>query len=168
MFIAITDGSIDLIKRMLDVGASLRDLSYFNDNALHAVCYSQVDNGNKCEYLICCDKTLIDSVNLRGDLPLHTAALRGRSDIIDALLNHGADLNAQGHDDRTPLHMTTIGHHTRCVSRLLERGANILALERCDETAFSLARSMGYKGTSRFIFFVQFTRLGNVTKYLNL
>ena len=156
MFVAITDAPLNLMARMKDLGASLWELSSSKENALHVICYSNVETLVKCEYLIRQDKTLIDRENLRGDLPLHTAAYCGRSSICDAFINYGAELNADGCDMRTSLHMAIFGYkpyvrHRECVALLLERGVNIFARDVYDRTASELLRGKDCKGNTQFL-----------------
>ena len=152
MFIAITVGSFSLLKGMIAQGASLQNLTYLNDNALHVVCHSKIHSEEKCEYLIRYKKTLIDRVDIHGNQPLHTAACIGNSDICDVLIKNRADVNAKGFQDKTPLEMATVSNQPHCVSLLLERGANILARAEF-EIAFETANKKGFKGISQYFFF---------------
>ena len=44
--------------------------------------------------------------------PLHEAANHGFVDIVKYLLDHGADIQANGHDNTTPLHdAVCCGHY---------------------------------------------------------
>ena len=56
-----------------------------------------------------------------GDMPLHTAASAGRADVVEFLIEKGADVNARARD-RTALSMTA-GCHSDVVKVLLARGA---------------------------------------------
>ena len=44
LYITIKHGSFSLMTRMIELGASLQKLSNYDENALHAVCYSKVDS----------------------------------------------------------------------------------------------------------------------------
>ena len=62
-----------------------------------------------------------DYVPADGDMPLHTAASAGRADVVEFLIEKGADVNALARD-RTALSMTA-GCHSDVVKVLLARGA---------------------------------------------
>jgi len=62
-----------------------------------------------------------DYVPADGDMPLHTAASAGRADVVEFLIEKGADVNARARD-RTALSMTA-GCHSDVVKVLLARGA---------------------------------------------
>ncbi|KAI1636381.1 ankyrin repeat-containing domain protein [Biscogniauxia mediterranea] len=57
--------------------------------------------------------------------PLHIAAQKGRSRIVLALLQHGADHSGRDSDGLTPLIHATIGGYEEVVSLLLRHGARV-------------------------------------------
>ena len=66
----------------------------------------------------------ICTVNGWGDTPLHLAAVQGRISIMEALVRHGADINARGEHGYTPLHEAVEQDHWLAALRLLEMGAD--------------------------------------------
>ncbi len=56
--------------------------------------------------------------------PLHTAALLGNEEIVEALLSYGADVSAKDAYGRTPLHYAAAYGHQKVVFYLLLYGAN--------------------------------------------
>ena len=59
-----------------------------------------------------------------GQAPLHAAVARGHDDLVEFLLDHGANANVQNEDGNTPLHLASIGGHSGMVSVLLSRDAD--------------------------------------------
>jgi len=57
-----------------------------------------------------------------GWTPLHVAVAEGRAELVDLLLDAGADLEARTEHDRTPLHVA-LSHAPQLVDPLLARGA---------------------------------------------
>ena len=55
--------------------------------------------------------------------PLHGASIYGHVDSSHVLLDHGADVNAQGNGGWTPLHYASLWGHPRVVKLLLEHKA---------------------------------------------
>ena len=62
-----------------------------------------------------------DYVPAEGDMPLHTAASAGHADVVEFLIEKGADVNARA-GDRTALSIAA-GRHSDVVKVLLARGA---------------------------------------------
>ena len=58
-----------------------------------------------------------------GDTPLHTACVWGDIGAINLLLAGGADVNARGDQETTPLYNAVSFQHVRSVERLLRAGA---------------------------------------------
>jgi ankyrin repeat protein len=68
-------------------------------------------------------------------------------EVIQLLLNHGADVNAQKEDRWTALHLAAFNGHVQVVEVLLKRGADPHARTRKGETSFQLASSLGLDRT---------------------
>ena len=62
-------------------------------------------------------------------------------EVIQLLLDHGADVNAQKEDRWTALHLGVLFGHVQVVEVLLKRGADPHARTKKGETPFQLASS---------------------------
>lgn len=65
---------------------------------LHMAAYSSVEMTE----LLVAREAEIDARDVRGDTPLHVAACLGRTDIVQSLLDHGADPNCVNNRGYTP------------------------------------------------------------------
>lgn len=70
------------------------------------------------------DLSDVNQVGVFGEMPIHIAANRGRTDEIGALLEGGADVNASGELGNTPLHEAVMQNRIEAARLLLERGAD--------------------------------------------
>ncbi|CEP01142.1 Ankyrin repeat domain-containing protein [Plasmodiophora brassicae] len=62
----------------------------------------------------------VSALDARGSTPLHAAAEFGRTDIVEVLLDNGADINHQdSRDGRTPLHEAVAWGQEACVDMLI-------------------------------------------------
>jgi len=84
--------------------------------------------------------------------PLH-AALAGACDaaIVRALVAHGADVNANGANAYTPLHVAASRGNAEVVRFLVESGARIGAKMDDGKTPADLARDRGHPETARLL-----------------
>jgi ankyrin repeat protein len=68
-------------------------------------------------------------VEVRGNwvvaTSLHMASATGLVDVVEWLLNHGADINAEANDRWTALHYAACHSRLKAVRMLLERGADV-------------------------------------------
>ena len=81
--------------------------------------------------------------------PLHYAALKGCTEIVELLVNKGAKIDAITITGKTPLHIAIINNRTAIVEFLLNKGADINAQENHGKTplhiALHLATENNYK-----------------------
>jgi hypothetical protein len=84
------------------------------------------------------------SVAIYGGTPLHRAALNGRVQIGQCLLDLGANINARDDDRDTPLINAVMQGHVEFARMLLERGAVIDAQNNRGKTALHWAIEEGY------------------------
>jgi ankyrin repeat protein len=100
--------------------------------------------------LIEADATLLDARDADGSTPLHCAAWKGHSEVVTALLDLGADVNARnrnGHWGDTPLHAAAHGNNAPVARLLIARGADVHAVNAggrtpLGETAVHNARTV--------------------------
>ncbi|GBM77458.1 Ankyrin-3 [Araneus ventricosus] len=87
------------------------------------------------------------NVNVRSDLrfvPLHYAARGGHAEVVQFLIEKGADINAKGVDGITPLHLALEEGHNTVVDILLQHGADINAALLSGRTPLSIAIKGGF------------------------
>ena len=77
--------------------------------------------------------------------PLHEAASKNHTFVIQLLLDRGADINARDTNDQTALHKAAWSNCTSAIQLLLERGAHFNAKSIAKETALDLARLQTHK-----------------------
>ncbi|WP_349966882.1 ankyrin repeat domain-containing protein [Wolbachia endosymbiont of Armadillidium arcangelii] len=81
--------------------------------------------------------------NEDGHTPLHWAAKNNHFNIVETLLNRGANINVVDELKRTPLHLAAMEGHKDVVKILLNQGAGVNAVDRFKKTPLILA---AYKG----------------------
>jgi ankyrin repeat protein len=64
------------------------------------------------------------------DTALHKAAHKGEMDNVEAALDGGTDINAEGAQNRCAIHRAIGGGHARIVEFLIEKGADIHKVDK--------------------------------------
>lgn len=77
---------------------------------------------------------LVDLRNSRENTPLFYAIDRGSPDIVQVLLDKGADINASNVNGETPLHQAITTDNIVISNMLISRGSNIEAKDKQDNT----------------------------------
>ena len=81
--------------------------------------------------LLALDSSLIDARDADGSTPLHCAAWKGHIDAARALLDSGANVEAQNSNEHwggTPLHAAAHGNQKAIAELLIAIGANVNAM----------------------------------------
>lgn len=85
-------------------------------------------------------KVALNRTDVYGRVPLHYAAMHGRLDMMEALLNSDpSTIDMIDHDNFTPLVHTIMHGHFECVSMLLSRGARADPYKENDHIPLNLA-----------------------------
>ena len=114
-------------------------------NPLHGAAYS--GNLEVVRILIEYDPAYINARDDDGDTPLQWAS-QGRfyhkdGSVLRLLLEHGADINAQGLNGWAPLHRASYLGSLKFVRLLLEHGADVEAKDNGGKTALQVAAQYG-------------------------
>jgi len=88
---------------------------------------------------------LVRAVDSEGITPLHLAAEHGRQQIVELLLEKGADVNAKSGFKRTPLHYAASSGHEGIVGRLMAKGAELNALDSFVLSSIFMAAYNGHQ-----------------------
>lgn len=86
-----------------------------------------------------CDNMAINTINTKEETPLHIAAKLGYYEIVDHLLEAGANQHCIDNMGNTPLHNAVINKHKESVRLLLEYGCDIMARNWENQSAYALA-----------------------------
>jgi ankyrin repeat protein len=71
--------------------------------------------------------------------PLHIAVSKGDQNIVEALLEKGANVEAKDKDGYNPLHIAVTKQNQKIVEALLEKGANVEVKDNYDQTPLHIA-----------------------------
>jgi len=89
------------------------------------------DSG-KVRELLAHDPSLVNARDKDESTPLHYAAWKGHAELVDVLVDAGADLQAHNqnfHWGTTPLHAAAHGNQQHSAAALIRRGADVNAVK---------------------------------------
>ncbi len=93
---------------------------------------------NVVRSLLAADPSLIHFRDAEESTALHYAVWKGHRELVELLLESGADVNAQNANDHwgtTPLHAAAHSNNSALVKFLAEKGADLHALDLSGKTA---------------------------------
>ena len=96
--------TVGIVRQLVQAGADVTVTDSWQQTSLYWACDGGVDVKEKAEFLIRCDASLVKARTVHKNTPLHAASLKGNTAVISVLIQHGAEVNARGRFDRTPLH----------------------------------------------------------------
>ena len=151
--LAAFNGRLEITRLLLDHGANPNVENDRGLTPLHQVsrgAYSSQEHGVGIARLLLECGVNVNAQTKNLFTPLHLAALNGRLEIAQLLLDHGANASAKGSKWReTALHMASRGKYDSqdigvCISRLLlKHGVDVHAYNKYQDTALSLAAFNG-------------------------
>ena len=149
---AAVHGMFEIVKVLLDHGANPKAETERRDTALHLVSrgkYDSQEHGVGIARLLLKHSVDVHLKNTKQDTALLWAASRGRLEITQLLLDHGANPNEENAHGATPLHLVSSGeyslqeHGVSIARLLLERGANPNARQKIKYTPLHTAALHG-------------------------
>ncbi|KAH0551120.1 hypothetical protein GP486_007536 [Trichoglossum hirsutum] len=91
----------------------------------------------------------LNAEDKNGQTPLHVAARDGNHQIVQLLVDEGADMDVQAVNLQTPLHMAASNGKSEVVRVLVREGANTAMKDNNDRTPLHLASKNGDSDTVR-------------------
>jgi ankyrin len=144
-------GKLEIARLLLSHGASIDTLDKFGKTPLHDVCLGQYDSEKArvgvAQLLLECGGNV--NMQAKQQTPLHVASYFGKLDIVQLLLDHGANVDALDKFGKTPLHyISKSKNKSKAVGidvaqLLLKHGGNVNAETKNQRTPLHVASYFG-------------------------
>jgi ankyrin repeat protein len=158
---AAFEGRVEVARVLLDHGANANMVTEEGETVLHIVSrgeYDPQERGVSTARLLLERGVDVDArENKYGRTSLHNAALKGRLEVAQILLDHGANANMASDTGSTALHMVSEGEYdsqeqgVSTARLLLERGVDVNARRKDGRTSLHWAAFKGRVEVARFL-----------------
>jgi ankyrin repeat protein len=152
--LAAFDGHAAIVKLLLEKGANVNAKGFIDETALSMSIPFQGREPNPEVINLLLDVGADVNAKTRdGGFPLLSAAMAGYSDVVEALVKHGADVNERSrHEEEeeglTSLMMAAWAAHLETAKMLLKYGADADLRDANGDTAAAAAAQGGYPETA--------------------
>jgi ankyrin repeat protein len=139
LLIAATLGYSDVFNVLINVRERI---DYRNAEGINCLMIAILNNhDNLVELIIKSHALSLDTQDISGDTALIKASMLNKTNIVNLLLKHGADINIRGNYGQTALIKATIRNKTNTVRLLLRNGADKNIIDSRGYKALNYANS---------------------------
>ena len=135
---AIRNQSDSVVELLIERGADVSQRNYFNETPLHVACAVQ---SVPCAKMLL-EKSVVEltAVEEKNRTPLHFAVMSTRSsvELVELLIEKGANINASDNSGFTALHIAALNEQSQCVESLIWAGADLSATNNKSVSALSI------------------------------
>ena len=143
------DGNLSIVKMLVEAGASVRATDEYIDTCLTLA--AEKGHTKTVRYLAGLKDVDVNHAADENKTALHSAATEGRSAMVQALINAGADIEAKDDLGFSPLLHASWSGKFSAVKKLVEAGASVCATGEVSDTCLTLAAEEGHTETVRYL-----------------
>lgn len=144
---ACSENDMTAVRKLLGENSTINEGTDDGDSLLSLAC--SAGYFELAQVLLAMSAQVEDRGQKNDCTPLMEAASAGHVDIIELLLKHGADVNAQSSTGNTPLMYACAGGHVAAVKLLLSNGANVEDHNENGHTPLMEAASAGHVAVAK-------------------
>ena len=142
-------GGLDIVKMLVRAGAGVRATDNLGWTCLaHAARYGHTET---VRYLAGLPEVELNYRYHDNDTALHLAVDENRTDVVQVLIDAGADIDIKNYAGRSPLHCACASGALDLVKMLVRGGAGVRARNVKGRTCLHLAAELGHTETVRYL-----------------
>ena len=142
-------GKLGTVKMLVRAGAGVRVAD--NTGATCLILAAYFGHTETVCYLVGLPDVEVNHEENKGYTALHCAVLEGHHDVVEVLIDAGADIDARTSEGRAPLHYACEDGKLAIVKVLLKAGADVCATDNEGTTCLMLASICGHTETVRYL-----------------
>ena len=148
MLAACYKGNLIIVKMLVEAGASVHSTDYTKETCLTlAAGYGHTET---VRYLVGLPEVEVNEKARNKHTALHSAVSRGHPDVVQLLIDAGADIEARNNFGHSPLLVASSKGKLSIVKLLVKAGAELCATDYRD-TCLTLAAGYGHTETVRYL-----------------
>ena len=149
LHMACSYGQLTTMRKLVKAGADLRATDNRRNTCLIlAALHGHTDT---VRYLVCLPEVDLNHQDMSNYTALHVAVERNRADVVEVLIDAGADIEMKCLKGGSPLHMACISGELRTVRKLVEAGADVRTTDDEGNTCLIFAAYNGHTDTVRYL-----------------
>ena len=146
---ACESGALDVVKMLVRAGARVRATYSAGWTCLQVA--SQRGHTETVRYLVGLPEVELNQRDAGNHNALHLAAVNKHTDVVQVLIDAGADIDTQNYEGRSPLHDACGAGELDVVKMLVRAGARVCATDEEGRTCLMLAARLGHTETVRYL-----------------
>ena len=146
---ACAEGTFDTVKMLVRAGAEVRATDDEGVTCLHYA--ARRGRTETVRYLVSLPEVDVNHGDADNHTALHRAVVNVEPDVVQVLIDAGADINTQNNEGRSPLLSACASRALDVVEMLVEAGAGVRAKSDDGETCLILAAYFGHTEIVRYL-----------------
>ena len=146
---ACLSGALDVVKLLAKAGAGVRVTDNDGDTCL--IPASHHGHTDIVRYLVGLKEVDVNHKSDDGRSALLSAICKKHADVVEVLIDAGADIEGKEDDGPLPLHMASYAANVQIVKLLVKAGAGVRVIHDDGATCLNLAASGGHTETMRYL-----------------
>ena len=146
---ACASGALEIVKMLVEAGAGVRVTEKTGETCLMLAAY--FGHTETVRYLVGLPEVEVNHGGDENDTALHHAVEQNHADIVQVLIDAGADTDTQNTDGRSPVDLASFSGALQIVQMLVRVGAEVCFTDNTGRTCLMLAAGRGHTETVRYL-----------------
>ena len=146
---ASRSGALAVVKLLVKAGAGVRVTDNKGNTCL--TCASHRGHTETVRYLLGLKEVDVNHQSDDGWSALHCAVYEKHADVVEVLIDAGADIEGKNDDERSPLLVASDAANVQIVKMLVKAGAGVRATDIAGATCLIIAAYCGHSETVRYL-----------------
>ena len=142
-------GALDVVKMLVEAGAGVRGIDSKGSTCL--IFAASSGHTETVRYLAGLKDVDLNHSGKYGVTALNCALQRGHADVVEVLIDAGADIETKDDMGRSPLHWSCYSGALDVVKMLVEAGAGVRGIDSKGYTCLIFAAANGHTETVRYL-----------------